>query len=140
VTPYCTDKTHVIKSEAVKALDKEYSGLISEFVELNEFAGKPVRLHNQIISRVRRFNLCVSANDARGAAQGTSAIARVGGKARLVGVVGLGPADKAKVVPKWGASPFQVCVRDNSKLDSPRHPNNSTNCEGSSDSDAAMSM
>jgi len=44
----CTDKTHVIKSEAVKALDSEYSGLISEFVELNEFAGKPVRFHNHM--------------------------------------------------------------------------------------------
>ena len=42
-------------------------------------------------------------------AQGSSAFARVGGKARLVGVVGLGPVDKAKIAPTWGASPFQVC-------------------------------
>ena len=48
VSPCCTDKTHTIKSEAVKALDKEYSGLISEFVELNDFAGKPVRSQNSI--------------------------------------------------------------------------------------------
>ena len=53
----------------------------------------------------------VSAIDAWGVAQGTSVFARVGGKARLVGVVGLGPVDKAKITPKWGASPFQVCVR-----------------------------
>ena len=65
--------------------------------------------------QLRRDNHCVSAIDARSVAQGTSAFARVGGKARLVGVVGLGPADKAKVVPKWGASPFQVCVRGKSE-------------------------
>ena len=37
-------KKYTIKSAAVKALDKEYNGLITEFVELNEFAGKPVSL------------------------------------------------------------------------------------------------
>ena len=41
-------------------------------------------------------------------AQGSSAFARVGGAARLVGVVGLGKADKLEAVPVWGPSPFQV--------------------------------
>ncbi len=32
----------------------------------------------------------------------------MGGKARCVAVVGLGPAAKAQPVAAWGASPFQV--------------------------------
>ena len=44
MTKMCADKKHIIKSAAVEALDKQYSGLISEFVELNEFAGKPVSI------------------------------------------------------------------------------------------------
>ena len=40
--------------------------------------------------------------------QGSSAFARVGGSARLVGVVGLGKASKLEAVPSWSVSPFQV--------------------------------
>jgi hypothetical protein len=38
----------VIKSAAVEALDNEYRGLISEFVELTEFAGKPVSVLSRL--------------------------------------------------------------------------------------------
>jgi hypothetical protein len=40
--------------------------------------------------------------------QGSSASARLGGKARYVALVGLGKAAKAQAVAEWGASPFQV--------------------------------
>ena len=43
-----------------------------------------------------------------GGTQGSSAFGRVGGAARVVGVVGLGKAAKLEAVPAWATSPFQV--------------------------------
>jgi hypothetical protein len=40
--------------------------------------------------------------------QGSTAIVRIGGKARYFGLVGLGPADKAAAVADWGTSVWQA--------------------------------
>jgi hypothetical protein len=42
------------------------------------------------------------------ALQGSSSTARLGGKAKYAGIVGMGPRAKAVERPEWGTSPFQV--------------------------------
>ncbi|KAK9812763.1 hypothetical protein WJX72_003306 [[Myrmecia] bisecta] len=74
-----TDNKTSIKSEELRQLDQQYGGLISELIEHAEFKGKP----------------------------GSSSFARAGGKARFLGIVGLGPAAKAAPTSKWGPTPFQ---------------------------------
>ncbi|GAB4822773.1 hypothetical protein N2152v2_009819 [Parachlorella kessleri] len=87
-----TDDKPSIKSEELKALDGAFDGALSEIVSLLEFKGK----------------------------KGSSQVVRCGkgSAARFVGLCGLGPAEKAKPVADWGASPFQTlgaCVASAAK-------------------------
>lgn len=77
----------VIKSDALKALDAQLGGALSDIVTRYEFKGKA----------------------------GSSQTVRCGGgsAAHYVTLCGLGPRDKLKVVADWGTSPFQslgACV------------------------------
>ncbi|KAL4421979.1 hypothetical protein ABPG77_011002 [Micractinium sp. CCAP 211/92] len=75
------EKSSSIKSEELKALDSALGGALSDIVSLHAFKG----------------------------AAGSSQTVRVGGAGpKFVMLAGLGKADKVKVVPDWGASPFQT--------------------------------
>ncbi|KAK9843719.1 hypothetical protein WJX81_003551 [Elliptochloris bilobata] len=80
ITPGKGGEKGTIKSPELAELDKSLGGLLTELVELNKFTGKA----------------------------GSSAFARLGGSARVAGLVGMGKLEKAKPVAEWGPSAFQA--------------------------------
>lgn len=74
------DEFGAIKDSELKELDGLLGGVVSELLEGDDFT----------------------------AGKGSTAIVRIGGKARYFGLVGLGPADKAAAVADWGTSVWQA--------------------------------
>jgi hypothetical protein len=121
----------VIKDVQLKELDSALGGVVSELIQLHEFAGKAVSARPFLLPArhcLHRLAVCVPTcvlllpcrRTSQAAVmqlcsyrqalvlQGSSQSARLGGKARSIALVGLGKAGKAKAVADWGASPFQV--------------------------------
>lgn len=73
------DSNVEIASEGLKALDEKYGGAVTEILSAGDFKGKPA----------------------------SSAFVRLMGDVKNVGVVGLGPMEKASIVADWGRSVYQ---------------------------------
>jgi hypothetical protein len=122
----CTGDSASIKDAELKALDASLDGIITELVENADFKAKQVPSKRCLVCT--GFSLIPSAGGLQLACtpssmccvlgmeprdclnpQGSSSFARLGGNARIVGIVGLGSAS-APVMPDWGPSPYQVCL------------------------------